>query len=373
MKILFLSHYSFLYGSNRSLFSLVKYFQKRGEDVTVLLPSKGKFYEYLQEHGYNVHSFMFIYESLYIKNNIKYLSLPLLWLYNLLIFPFLIYKIHKINPDIIYTNSSVDGFSIWIAKLLGKKHVVHVREFMEEDFGGHFIYGKKAKRYYLSLSDKIIFVSKAVMNAVMLSDIPKNCKVIYNGLPLAKQIKELQLLKTNLRIGVVGNLDISKQQHIAILAMKDILKHYPQITLHIIGDKECPYKQYLHKLVKENHLENSVRFDGFVNDVNDIYKHFDVLLMCSRCEAFGRVTIEAMMRNVPVIGLNTGGTAELINHGVTGFKYEDINDIIAALDVLINDPGKAKDIRMKAKEFADKEFTELCYADKVYQFVINKS
>lgn len=59
MKILFISHYSFLYGSNRSLDSLVDAFIEKGEDVSVLLPSKGKFYYHLKEKGVNVNAFRF--------------------------------------------------------------------------------------------------------------------------------------------------------------------------------------------------------------------------------------------------------------------------------------------------------------------------
>lgn len=46
-------------------------------------------------------------------------------------------------------------------------------------------------------------------------------------------------------------------------------------------------------------------------------KKIDVELVCSRSEAFGRVTIESMMSSNPVIGANTGGTKELIIEGLT--------------------------------------------------------
>jgi glycosyltransferase involved in cell wall biosynthesis len=40
--------------------------------------------------------------------------------------------------------------------------------------------------------------------------------------------------------------------------------------------------------------------------------------MCSQCEAFGRVTVEAMRAGLPVCGTNSGGTPEIIEPGVAG-------------------------------------------------------
>ena len=96
MRVLFLSHYCGLLGSNRSLDSLITHFIDKGEEVTILLPSRGEFYQHISRLGRDVHSFMFIYETLYVKKNKKYLTLPLLWVYNFFAFPLLLYKIYKV-------------------------------------------------------------------------------------------------------------------------------------------------------------------------------------------------------------------------------------------------------------------------------------
>ena len=368
MKILFISHYSFLYGSNRSLDSLIDFFISKGSDVEILLPSKGKFFEYLKGKGVKVHTLLFFYEVMYVKWNKKYLALPILWLYNLIVFPLLLWKVKRIAPDVIYTNSSVDAYSIFIAKILGCKHVYHVREFLEEDFGSHFIFGKRMKKKLILWSDKIIFVSKAVAKSVV-GNVPKHGRVIYNGLPSANEIKEIGEFTSSLRLGVVGNIDISKQQHIAIEYMKTIHKKYPHITLHIIGDKECPYKYNIQKLVQQLKLENNVVFEGFIGNIEDIYNKFDVLLMCSRAEAFGRVTVEAMLRNIPVIGFDSGGTSELIDDGVTGFKFKTVDDVMETLNILINNKEKSQSIINNARLSAINQYSEELYVNNVYKFV----
>lgn len=368
MRVLFLSHYCGLLGSNRSLDSLITHFIDKGEEVTILLPSRGEFYQHLSRLGRDVHSFMFIYETLYVKKNKKYLTLPLLWVYNFFAFPLLLYKIKKINPDIIYTNSSSDLYSVFIAKLLGKKHVMHVREFMQEDFGGYCIFGRKVKRCIVLKSDKLVFVSEAVAKAVV-GMVPEYGKVIYNGLPAPKAEYGFYGINNHLRIGLVGNIDISKQQDLAIKMMPAILEKYPQATLHLIGDKECPYKQYIKGLVKELELESDVIFEGFIKNTEEIYSKFDVLLMCSRSEAFGRVTIEGMLRCKPVIGYEAGGTPELMTDGITGFKFKTTKDVIKALDIIVNEPEKTKVIVQNAQKEALDKFSEHTYTENVYEFI----
>lgn len=371
MKILFLSHYCGLLGSNRSLDSLITYFVNRGENISVLLPSRGEFYQHLKSLGRDVHSFLFVYETLYVKKNKKYLSLPILWLYNLLALPFLLFKIRKIDPDIIYTNSSSDLYSVVFAKMLGKKHVMHVREFMQEDFGGYCVLGRSTKKKVLLKSDKLIFVSQAVARAVV-GEIPEYGKVIYNGLPAPHKGYLCPNLDDNVRIAVVGNIDISKQQDLAIKMMPKILEKFPHSTLHLIGDKECPYRKYIKGLVKKLNIEEKVIFEGFVKDVEDIYSKFDVLLMCSRSEAFGRVTIEAMLRRKPVIGYEAGGTPELIDDGVTGFKFKNVDDVLRALDIVVHHHKVSNQIVENAYAEAMTKFSETAYVNNVFNYVVNE-
>jgi glycosyltransferase involved in cell wall biosynthesis len=64
---------------------------------------------------------------------------------------------------------------------------------------------------------------------------------------------------------------------------------------------------------------DGVRFIGYLDDPTPYYCHADVALMCSSDEAFGRVTVEAMKLGLPVIGIDSGGTNEIIVDGRTGY------------------------------------------------------
>jgi glycosyltransferase involved in cell wall biosynthesis len=68
-------------------------------------------------------------------------------------------------------------------------------------------------------------------------------------------------------------------------------------------------------------VTDRVEFWGYIPDPERAFLAADVALMCSRSEAMGRVTAEAMSACRPVIGFDGGGTAELIDPGRTGLLY----------------------------------------------------
>jgi glycosyltransferase involved in cell wall biosynthesis len=68
----------------------------------------------------------------------------------------------------------------------------------------------------------------------------------------------------------------------------------------------------------------------------------------SRGECFGRVTVEAMAMGVPTLGTAAGGTAEIIEDGVSGLLYpagrEGQAVLASKLAQLIRDPGRAREL-----------------------------
>ena len=61
---------------------------------------------------------------------------------------------------------------------------------------------------------------------------------------------------------------------------------------------------------------------GFRKDMPQVMQSIDVLLIPSRHEGMGQVTVEAMACSKPVIGSNTGGIPEVVDHGKTGFVFD---------------------------------------------------
>jgi glycosyltransferase involved in cell wall biosynthesis len=95
----------------------------------------------------------------------------------------------------------------------------------------------------------------------------------------------------------------------------------------------------------------------------------DVVLMCSRWEAFGRATVEAMLAGKPVIGTaNSGGTAELIQDGITGLLYKagDHDELANKIQFLYENPQEKLKLGAAARLWATGRFTQERYAKETF-------
>jgi glycosyltransferase involved in cell wall biosynthesis len=95
----------------------------------------------------------------------------------------------------------------------------------------------------------------------------------------------------------------------------------------------------------------------------------DIIVACSRLEAFGRVGVEAMLLGKPFVFSRAGGFLEYMVEGVTGLSYVpgDIKHLASQLDLLISNPMLRKSMgnsgSQRAKDiFSRKRFSKLVYA-----------
>lgn len=104
----------------------------------------------------------------------------------------------------------------------------------------------------------------------------------------------------------------------------------------------------------------------------ELRKTMDLELICSRSEAFGRVTIEAMLHSIPVIGANSGGTPELIIDKENGllFQYGDIDELVDKIETLINNKVLYNQIMNKTAEYG-RQFTIDRTANKILKTFIS--
>lgn len=371
MRIQFISNYSKLYGANKVLLLILEYFNSNGYKVSVLLPSKGEMSTALEKLNITYTIIPFFSSFLYVKKSLKFLSLPILFLLDCIIFPLILIKINKFKPDLIYSNTSAENIGILVAKFLNVKHISHIHEFMLLDHGAHFIFGNKAKKKYIDKSNGVIYVTNCVANYVNLGQPLTHSKiVIYNGLKNNNWALEEKTLSEQINFGIVGILNPGKGQDIAIKYFKEINTKYPDSKLHLYGDKNGKYKKSLINLVKILNLQENVIFHGFINDVSKIYKEIDILLMFSKSEGFGLVTVEAMLNGVPVLGYNNAGTSEIIENNVTGILFNDYQTFNKGFSLLL-DKNYYNEIRKNAYKNAKLKYDVTIFCKKIEHFVNN--
>jgi phosphatidylinositol alpha-1,6-mannosyltransferase len=154
----------------------------------------------------------------------------------------------------------------------------------------------------------------------------------------------------------VGRLQERKGQDMLIKALPTIKQSNPNVLYAIIGGGE--EKQNLEKITTELGLQDNVLFMSEVSDEEMIqaYQQCDIFILPNRTvgqdiEGFGMVLVEAQACAKPVIAGDSGGTAETMIIGETGFivdctQTSPISDVIIDL---LQDSNKRKSMGSKGR------------------------
>lgn len=370
MNILYVSHEINLGGATRSLLALIDIMVDKGHNIFVLIPkNNGEFYEELKERDVTIiksyYSWWTTSSNFFskFKSFIKYTLTKLSNIY------LLKKKITKHNIDIIHTNSLVVNIGIKISEILKVPHIWHIREFGEEDHGMKYLFNKKSSLDLINKnSNKIILISKAIHQKYINYFDEKKVKIIYNGISNEYLHKKHHKNKNKLNLLISGSLQNGKGQKEAIKAVNYLIKNGKNnLKLWIAGRGNSQYKKELMNLIQEMNIEQYVELLGYINDMVELRKKMNIELVCSKKEAFGRVTIEAMMSSNPVIASNTGANIELVENKFNGLLYEQGNftDLANKINYFVEDFNEINRIGKNAFEFSKNNFTAQINADKI--------
>lgn len=374
-KVYFFTHYSSMNGANQSLFTLIKYLKDKVEIKKVFVPASKNRNEglplELEKIGIPV-ELVNLRPFLYFSGLKSFLAIPLKFILNIPGWIKIYNQLKNENIDWIYSNSSVENTGIVIAKLLGAKHLWHVREFGYGDYKYMYLGGDVIKRKTLGLSDKIIAISESIFKYI---DLPKKTSLIHNGIFYKNELSALnskESLPSIVNLGMVGIIGVAKNQKRAVILIKNIVGDISKRKVHLNfygGTSDEVYLNELKKEISNNDLNGFVTFHGFVDNKNKIYENIDILLMCSPNEAFGRVTIEAMAYGIPVIGYDSAGTSELIDNGVNGSLYDDVEiDLEESVSALLRNEGLYDILSAGARNSAQLYSVER-YGASIYQLI----
>jgi phosphatidylinositol alpha-1,6-mannosyltransferase len=163
----------------------------------------------------------------------------------------------------------------------------------------------------------------------------------------------------------VGRIQRHKGQDYVIQALPEVLKRFPDVTYVIVGPlKGWPpgYAETLLHLAEQSGVSQHVILVGEV-DITELplyYLACDVFVMPNRLvppgdvEGFGIVFLEASSLGKPVIGGNSGGVSDAIQHGKTGLLVngDSVSDIAQGILTVLSDPKLAQEMGEQGKVFA---------------------
>lgn len=152
-------------------------------------------------------------------------------------------------------------------------------------------------------------------------------------------------------VGNAGWLIRRKRFDLFLAVAVEIARAVPEAQFVICGDG--PMRAALEAMAGDFGLAERVRFVGWVTDLADQYRAWDVLLFNSDFDAFGMTPLEAASYGCPTVAsVRYGGLAEFIAHGKNGFLFSshEIRPLADTAVSLARDAALARRIRAAARE-----------------------
>lgn len=161
---------------------------------------------------------------------------------------------------------------------------------------------------------QIVAVSASVAAQVRR---PAKVRVLYR--PIASTGRVLGDGTQTNTVGVVGRVSPEKQIEVAVAAMESVDPVARLVVRGMVTPENREYAVYVENLgsrllrdrfVLQGPVEARYALDGL-----------DVLVVCNPAEPMGRTVPEAQLSGVVAVVPDTGGSAELVKDGETGFQY----------------------------------------------------
>lgn len=247
--------------------------------------------------------------------------------------------------DIVHAHDGASHFYGSLAgRLAGSRMVYTFHRGDAQDVGG--VKNALRNRLPFALTNAVVTVSNERANFLAdASGLPRqSIMVIPNGVN-CERFREAHLSRTSFRdeigiphdaivFGSIGALEPIKGMDIVVRAFIRLAVTRRDCWLVIVG--EGRERDGLALLASQAGVGDRVKFTGYREDVNYCLGGFDVFVLGSRHESFGRVIVEAMASGLPVVASNVGGIPDSVVNKTTGLLVasEDVEAFSASMCML---------------------------------------
>jgi L-malate glycosyltransferase len=236
-----------------------------------------------------------------------------------------------VEADLVHANSIRSGLIGGLASRLGgPPTITHVRDCLP---AGRL--SNLTRRLVCSTSTVILANSGYTAERFAVRDGRAAVRVAHSPIDLRRfdpqriergTVRErFGLEPSDVAMGVVAQLTPWKGQEEAIRTTAHLAQEFPRVKLLLAGSAKFvsastrydnpAYVRGLEKLVTDLGVEERVAFLGEREDVPELMRALDVLLVPSWEEPFGRAVAEGMAMGLPVAATSVGGPGEIIREG----------------------------------------------------------
>lgn len=300
------------------------------------------------------------------------------------------------DVDIIHINEFTGLIALWLAKQYFKvPAIVHVRSVARDDTRSlrtHLV-----SLMFHKLANRVIAIDQNV-RASLPANLPVS--IIHNSFRVKAQgdtdkiTQSLaRLSPSSFKVGFVGNL-LKVKGITELIKAAHILKNKGfDVEFIVVGDDVKPSKGLkstvlrflglqqnsradIEQMLDEYELYDNIHLLGFTSNIGHIYRFVNVLCFPSHYDAPGRPIFEAGFYGKPSIVSVQKPYDDTLIHGVTGLAIspKSTDEIVSAIEYLINNPDKCLSMGAAAKTLAEENFDVVRNSSKLlalYQSVFH--
>ncbi|MGD0454119.1 MAG: glycosyltransferase family 4 protein [Solirubrobacteraceae bacterium] len=239
------------------------------------------------------------------------------------------------RADVVHANSIRAGIELGLARVSPAASVVHVRDCLPPGAAT-----TATMRLIAATATTVVANSHYTADTVRAAAANARLEVVHPAIDLThfdparidRGAARARLGVAGTRhvlLGVVAQLSPWKGQDTAIEALGLLRERRVDAHLLLVGsakfvarstrfDNEA-YVARLRRLIADAGLEDRVSWLGERDDVPELIRALDILLLPSQEEPFARALLEAMALEVPVLATNVGGPPEIVRDGRDGY------------------------------------------------------
>lgn len=251
----------------------------------------------------------------------------------------------KQNPGCQIFSFSTIGTGFIVLSTLGMKRHMVVSERTDPQTCDH----KPYRNFFYRFADRIVCQTEDALKCF-----PKGIqkKGIVIGNPIEKDLPDVDLKNTKLKIVAAGRLEPVKNHRLLIEAFQEFSRNFPEYTLEIFGQGSM--EKELKNLVAKENLEGKVIFRGFSKNLKDEVKDSRMFVLSSDYEGISNSMIEALAMGIPVIATDCpiGGCKTYISHGENGLLVPVRNKeaLVEAMTQIAQDEQLAQKLSENGKK-----------------------
>ena len=159
-------------------------------------------------------------------------------------------------------------------------------------------------------------------------------------------------------VSYIGRLDEEKGLEVLLNAIPDVLRANSKIRFVLAG--KGVMEESIRMWIEKNNLGNKINLSGYLRGkvLSYLYKVSDIQVIPSTYEPFGIVALEGMVAQCAVIVAETGGLAEIIEHGKDGLLFSpgDSKTLAQRILSLSNDRMLRKRLALAGYEKAKSKY-----------------